>query len=91
MTKNEVIAFAEQNGFSLWATIEQGKKLQFMDQCGINLWVNLTDNSFELAFIVPKSIFELHCPKCSPFGGDHFDNMYQKFKTTVLTNWGVTL
>ena len=89
MTKNEIIAYAEQKGFKLWATIDQGKKLQFMDKRGINLWVNLDEGSFEMGFLVPYSIFELHCPKCSPFGGNHFDNMYQKFRMTVLSNWGI--
>lgn len=88
MTKDEIIQIAEQKGFSLWATTEQGKKLQFMDYRGINLWVNLIDNSFEMAFIVPKSIFEVRCPNCSPFGGDHFDNMYHRFRTMVLSKWG---
>lgn len=88
MTKNEIIAYAELKGFTLWATTEQGKKLQFMDERGINLWVNIQDNSFELAFIVPYSIFEVRCPKCSPFGSNHFDNMYKKFRTMVLLKWG---
>lgn len=88
MTKDEIIQIAKRKGFDLWATVEQGKKLQFMDKYGINLWVNLADNSFEMAFIVPQSIFELHYPNCSPFGGDHFDTMYQKFKIMVIANWG---
>ena len=88
MTKNEIIAYAELKGFTLWATVEQGNRLQFMDDYGINLWVNLNDCSFEMGYIVPKSIFELRCPKCSPFGGDHFDNMYQNFEMTILrTLW----
>ena len=88
MTKDEVISYAKLKGFTLWATVHKGERLQFMDERGINLWVNLSDNSFEMAFIVPYSVFELRCPKCSPFGGNHFDNMYQKFRTTVLSKWG---
>ena len=89
MTKNEIIAYAELKGFRLWATVNQGKRLQFMDEHGINLWVNLYDNSFELGYIVPNSIFELHCPNCSPFGSTHFENMYERFRTMVLLKWGL--
>jgi hypothetical protein len=91
MTKNEVIACAESEGFWLWATVEHGNKLQFMDDHGINLWVNLNDCSFEMGYIVPKSVFELRCPNCSPFGGDHFKNMYQKFEQMVIQKFMVIL
>ena len=91
MTKDEVIKFAQSRGFMFWATVSGGKKLQFMDNRGINLWVNLADNSFEMGFKVPYSIFNLSCPNCSPFGGEHFDQMYEKFRTTVLLKWGFDL
>ena len=88
MTENEIVAFAKQEGFQLWATEEQGNKLHFMDNRGINLWVKLNDCSFEMGYIVPKTVFELRCPNCSPFGGEHFKKMYEKFRQTIfMTIW----
>lgn len=83
MNKEETRELAEKRGFSLWATLG-GKKLQMMDRDGINLIVDPETQEFELAWVIPKSIFQISCPKCSPFiNEEHFNNMYRKFKQIV--------
>lgn len=83
MNKEETKELAEKRGFSLWATLG-GKKLQMMDRDGINLIVDPETQEFELAWMIPKSIFQISCPKCSPFTNEeHFNKMYRKFKQTI--------
>lgn len=83
MSKEETRELAEKQGFSLWATLG-GKKLQMMDRDGINLIVDPETQEFELAWVIPKSIFQISCPKCSPFTNEeHFNKMYRKFKQTI--------
>lgn len=83
MNKEETRELAEKRGFSLWATLG-GKKLQMMDREGINLIVDPETQEFELAWVIPKSIFQISCPKCSPFTNEeHFNKMYRKFKQTI--------
>ena len=83
MSKEEIRELAEKRGFSLWATLG-GRKLQMMDSYGINLIVDPETQEFELAWVIPKSIFQINCPKCSPFSNEeHFNNMYRKFKQVV--------
>ena len=85
MNKEETRELAEKRGFSLWATLG-GKKLQMMDRDGINLIVDPETQEFELAWVIPKSIFQISCPKCSPFTNEeHFNKMYRKFKQTIRT------
>ena len=83
MNKEEIRELAEKRGFSLWATLG-GKKLQMMDRDGVNLIVDPETQEFELAWMIPKSIFQISCPKCSPFTNEeHFNKMYRKFKQTI--------
>lgn len=83
MNKEETRELAEKRGFSLWATLG-GKKLQMMDRDGINLIVDPETQEFELAWVIPKSIFQIGCPKCSPFTNEeHFNKMYRKFKQII--------
>lgn len=83
MNKEETRELAEKRGFNLWATLG-GKKLQMMDRDGINLIVDPETQEFELAWVIPKSIFQISCPKCSPFTNEeHFNKMYRKFKQTI--------
>ena len=83
MNKEETRELAEKRGFNLWATLG-GKKLQMMDRDGINLIVDPETQEFELAWVIPKSIFQICCPKCSPFTNEeHFNKMYRKFKQTI--------
>ena len=83
MTKDEVKALAEKRGFTLWGIYGDGR-LQFMDRYGINITVLPETASFELGWLVPKSIFRIDCPSCSPFDNDeHFYKIYRKFKLTV--------
>lgn len=85
MSKEETRELAEKRGFSLWATLG-GRKLQMMDRYGINLIVDPETQEFELAWAIPKSIFQISCPKCSPFTNEeHFDRMYRKFRQAVIT------
>ena len=83
MTREEVKVLAEKRGFTLWATYGDGR-LQFMDRHGINITVMPETASFEMGWMVPKSIFIISCPPCSPFdNAEHFNKIYRKFKLTV--------
>lgn len=85
VTKEEVKTLAEKRGLELWATYGDGR-LQFMDRHGINITVAPETASFEIGWMVPKSIFIISCPSCSPFDNDeHFYRIYRKFKRTVWT------
>lgn len=90
MTKHEIVSMAELRGFTLWSTEQnnRGSVYHFMDQCGINLWVD-HEAHFRMEYLIPNSIFILSCPECSPFHNDnHFEKMYRKFKQEVLECWG---
>lgn len=83
--KKAVTELAERRGFTLWATIN-GTTLQFMDRFGINLIVKVETGEFELKRCVPKSIFTIECPPCSPFDNDeHFSKIYRKFRSVTRT------
>lgn len=87
MDKNQAIELANKKGFQLWATFGNSE-LQFLDKLGINLYVNPEKNTFRLAYLIPKSIFQFNCPECSPFTNEeHFDKMYRKFKKEVVECW----
>lgn len=82
--EKEIKILAEKRRFTLWATIS-GRYLQFMDRFGINLIVEIETGEFELKWSIPKSIFTVECPSCSPFSNDeHFYKIYRKFKHTIL-------
>lgn len=85
--KDEIIELAKKRGFELWATLG-GVKLQFMDDRGINLFVNINSSDFELKYSVPDTIFQLICPPCSPFDHEaHFNSIYRKFKRECSECW----
>lgn len=88
MGKEEIRKLAHDRGFTLWAIIG-GITYQFMDDIGINLFVNTTDENFKMMYLVPHSIFRLECPDCSPFGSNtHFEKLYRKFRKEVVECWG---
>ena len=73
-------------GLTLWSTstTEKGKSYQYMDYDGINVIINEWDKSFQFKWLVPKSIFTIECPTCSPYDyPNHFDKMYKIFVDTV--------
>ena len=88
MSKDEIISLAEGKGFQMYATLG-GTRLQFIDEFGINLIVDIDNLEFELLYLVPKSIFRFITPKCSPFNNEeHFKSMYRKFRKEVRECWG---
>ena len=77
---------AAQFEFTLWATMitEQGKAYQYMDPIGINVIFNEWDQSFELKWLIPRSIFTIECPSCTPYTNkEHFQRTYLKFWRTI--------
>ena len=71
---------------TLWSTsnTEQGKSYQYMDYDGINVIINEWNKSFQFKWLVPKSIFTIECPLCSPYDyPDHFDKTYKRFQDAV--------
>ncbi|MBQ3543428.1 MAG: hypothetical protein IJA34_00325 [Lachnospiraceae bacterium] len=77
----------ERYNFTLWATIvnQEGRSYQYMDAHGINILINEKTKEFSFEWCVPKSIFSIKCPTCSPYDKEeHFDKMYNKFLILVL-------
>ena len=73
-------------GLTLWstATTDQGKSYQYMDHDGINVIINEWVKSFQFKWLIPKSIFTIECPTCSPYDNpNHFDKMYKIFVDTI--------
>ena len=71
---------------TLWSTANtaKGKSFQYMDALGINIIFNEWDKSFELKWLIPKSIFTIECPTCSPYTNiEHFQKIYLKFWRTI--------
>jgi hypothetical protein len=65
-----------------WSTCTtvNGKSYTYMDPLGINVIFNEWDQSFELKWMIPKSIFTIECPPCSPYTNiEHFRRIYLKF------------
>lgn len=73
---------AEKFELTLWSTCSntQGKSYIYMDPLGINIIFNDWDQSFEFKWMIPKSIFTIECPNCSPYTNEeHFTRLYLKF------------
>lgn len=86
LTRENMQKLAESRGFGLWAILDGGRRLQLMDKRGINLIVNQETLEFEFAWMVPHSICQITCPKCSPFtNDDHFNKIYRQFRGVVAT------
>lgn len=78
----------EQFGLTLWSTTNsvQGKSRQYMDYGGVNVIINEWDKSFQLKWLVPKSIITIECPLCSPYDyPHHFERTYKRFQEVVDT------
>ena len=79
---------AKEHRLQLWATMngEKGKSYQYMEMTyGINVIFNEWDESYEIKWLIPKSIFTIECPSCSPYTNrEHFDRMYVKFWKTIF-------
>lgn len=86
--EKEIRELIDKHGFTLWATVYSGKKVsayKCMDKYGINLIIEPEEKNFYFVWSVPKSIFTVNCPSCSPFDNEqHFTNIYYKFRATVL-------
>ena len=77
---------AKEFDLTLWSTANtvNGKYYQYMDPIGINIIFNEWDQSFELKWLIPKSIFTIECPSCSPYTNkEHFQRTYLKFWRTI--------
>jgi hypothetical protein len=84
---------ANEFEFTLWSTIntEKGKSYQYMDSLGINIIFNEWDESFELKWLIPRSIFTIECPSCSPYSNkEHFQKIYLKFQRTIRA-WNINM
>lgn len=77
---------AKEFELTLWSINSDvsGKSYQYMDSIGINVIFNEWDQSFELKWMIPKSIFTIECQKCSPYtNAEHFRKIYLKFWRTI--------
>lgn len=78
---------AQNYNLTLWATIntDEGKSYQYMDARGINVIFHDWDKSFELKWMIPRTIFTVGCPRCSPYDlPGHFDKMYKRFFNVII-------
>lgn len=83
MTKRQAEDLLEKRGFQIWA-VRNMRKFQAMDRWGINIFVDWEEDSFRLAWSIPKTIFTLNCPDCNPFSSQtQFEKMYFGFKKQV--------
>lgn len=85
ITQTDII---EKYGLTLWSTANtaKGKSYQYMDFDGINVIINEWDKSFQLKWLIPRSIVTIECPVCSPYDHPgHFDRMYRQFNNVVTT------
>ena len=94
-TKDSIInELAEEFQLTLWSTCSDQKNQKsyvFMDDLGINIIFNTSDQSFELKWMVPKSIFTMECPRCSPYSNkEHFKKIYLKFWRTIYA-WNLNM
>ncbi len=83
MTLDELV---EKYQLTLWSTCStaKGKSHVYMDRFGVNVIINDWDKSFQLKWMVPRSIFTIECPECSPYDHpNHFDRMYKKFINVI--------
>jgi hypothetical protein len=79
---------AREHNLTLWATANttQGKSYQYMDSQGINVIFNEWDQSFELKWLIPRSIFTIECPSCSPYTNkEHFNRIYGQFWKAIYS------
>ena len=79
---------AKEHELTLWATSnsEQGKSYIYMDNRGINVIFNEWDQSFEFKWMIPRSIFTIECPTCSPYTNkEHFAKMYGQFERLIFS------
>jgi hypothetical protein len=84
----EIEELAKDFEFTLWSTCNSsnGKSYQYMDKQGINIIFNEWDQSFELKWLIPRSIFTIECPSCSPYTNkEHFTKIYTKFWKTIFS------
>lgn len=83
-TREEAKELIEYYDFTIWAIINN-EEFQCMDEQGINININWDTKDFRFRYTVPKTIFTVECPKCSPFTNrEHFDKMYQKFREVIF-------
>ena len=79
---------AKEHELTLWATSnsEQGKSYIYLDNRGINVIFNEWDQSFEFKWMIPRSIFTIECPACSPYTNkEHFVKMYGQFERLIFS------
>lgn len=79
---------AKEFELTCWSTSNtaKGKSYTYMDKQGINVIFNEWDKSFEFKWLVPKSIFTIECPSCSPYDNkEHFTKMYTKFWKMIFS------
>lgn len=89
MSKDQIIDFAKEFGFSLWSTERRYKTLElhFIEsRYGINLWVNTDNMEFRFEWKIPLTYLVVKSPQYSPITSkEHFQKMLIQFKKPVRT------
>ena len=79
---------AREHELTLWATNNDanGKSYIYLSSHGINVISHEWDKSFEFKWAVPKSIFTIECPTCTPYTNrEHFNKMYNQFERLIFS------
>lgn len=82
-----ITQLTEKYKLTLWSThkTSTGKEYHYLDDFGINIIINPETKEFSLRWMIPRSIFTIECPSCSPYDNEeHFDKIYNKFLQTVF-------
>ena len=83
MTRQEAEQLIRERGFRIWAILGEKNSRLWMKVELISLWTGGRIISVS-AWMVPRSIFQVTCPECSPFSWDkQFYRMYGRFKNLI--------
>lgn len=89
VNKAVVIKWLEDSGFTKWAVCRNGYNTedQYIDEDGINIWINWEFGNFRFAWVIPHTVFKIVSGDMSPVWRlDHLEKMYNKFLREVTVH-----
>ena len=72
-----------------WAVCRNGYNTedQYIDEDGINIWINWESGNFRFAWVIPHTVFKIVSGDMSPVWRlDHLEKMYNKFLREVTVH-----
>lgn len=84
VSKIAVETWLEEMKFSRWAVNNCTGEVQYMDDNGVNLWVNWETGNFRFGWLIPCSLFKIVSGDLSPVWRlDHLEKTYARFLREV--------